>query len=80
MSDVKPAVGQVWQDIDSRIRTERDCARLVQITSIDGDKVVCQAWYDEAGSQSRTVRIKLARFKPTSSGYRFVRDESGRSS
>lgn len=72
--DITPAVGQVWQDNDPRIELDRGCVRMVQITAIEGDRAVCQAWYEEAGSLARTVRIKLSRFKPTSSGYRFVRD------
>lgn len=78
MSDVKPAVGQVWQDNDPRIQVDRGCARMVRISSIDDDgKATCEAWYEEAGSLSRTVRIKLDRFRPTSTGYRFVGDGNG---
>lgn len=73
MSDVTPAVGQVWQDNDKRFKHK---ARFVRITAIVGEKAQCESWYDEPGSQSRTVRIALKRFRPTSTGYRFVRDES----
>lgn len=77
VSDVKPAVGQIWQDNDPRLEADRRCARLVRIASVDDDgKATCQAWYEEAGSLARTVRIRLDRFRPTSTGYTFVRDDA----
>lgn len=77
-ADIMPAAGQIWQDCDPRIELDRGCVRLVRIGSVDSDgKATCEAWYDEVGAKSRTVRIKLSRFKPTSTGYRFVRDDSG---
>lgn len=72
----KPTAGQIWQDNDPRILAGRGCVRMVRISSIDDDgKATCQAWYEEAGSLARTVRIRLDRFKPTSTGYTFVRDD-----
>lgn len=77
MTDVRPAVGQVWKDNDPRIEADRGCARLLLVTAIEGDRAVCEAWYDEPGSAVRMVRIQLSRFRPTSTGYTFVRDASG---
>jgi hypothetical protein len=59
-------VGQIWQDNDPRVTP----ARFLRVTAINGDKATCEAWYDKPGSQARTVRISLARFRPTSTGYR----------
>lgn len=75
MSDVTPRVGQVWQDCDPRIELDRGCVRLVRVVRIVDNKATCEAWYDEAGAKSRTVRILLSRFRPSSSGYRFLRDD-----
>jgi hypothetical protein len=66
-------VGQVWADNDKRNRARR----YIQITAIDGDKAVCEAWYDEPSSKARTVRIRLDRFKPTSTGYQLVSEPDG---
>lgn len=75
MNDVKPAVGQVWQDNDPRVSEGYRGVRLVQIHSVDDDgKATCTAWYPECGSVERRVRIRLDRFRPTATGYRFVRD------
>lgn len=69
-----PAVGQVWQDNDPRIAYGRRGDRLVRIHDIEDGKAICQAWYTEE-SRSRTVRIRLDRFKPNSTGYRYLRTE-----
>lgn len=70
--EVRPAVGQLWQDNDKRVQP----ARFVRINAIVGEKAVCEAWYDQIGAVSRTVHISLKRFRPTSTGYRFVRDDT----
>lgn len=72
-NEITPAVGQIWADNDYRVRMVHGCDRLVRINEIDGDKAICEAWYDRVGETSRTVRIKLARFRPTSTGYRYLR-------
>ena len=68
--DTSVQVGQVWQDNDRRHGT-----RYLRIDAIDQDRAVCVAWYDEAGAKSRVVRIRLDRFKPTSTGYRLLPEE-----
>lgn len=77
-ADVK--VGQLWQDNDKRNRAPR----FVRVTSIREvvdpfkhhtyEVATCEAWYDEAGSKSRTVQIRADRFKPTTTGYRLIED------
>lgn len=75
-ASIKPSAGQIWQDCDPRIELDRGCVRLLRIISVDQDgKATCEAWYDEPGAQSRTVRIRLDRFTPTSTGYKFVRND-----
>jgi len=62
-NDLKPAVGQVWADNDPR-----SFGREVIIRSIDGDYAYVQGGL-------RNTRIKLSRFKPTRSGFRYVREQ-----
>lgn len=64
-------VGQTWQDNDKRMQRP---ARFVRVTAIDGDKAVCEAWYDQPGATSRTTRISLSRFKPNTTGYRLHKE------
>lgn len=64
--------GQTWVDNDPRTKREHGVDRYVRVTALDGDFAVCEAWYDRAGAHSRTVRIRIDRFKPTRTGYRFV--------
>jgi hypothetical protein len=76
--DVKP--GQLWLDNDKRNRAPR----FVRVTSIREitdpfkhykyEVATCEAWYDEPGSKSRTVQIRVDRFKPIATGYRLVED------
>lgn len=70
-----PAVGQVWQDNDTRVVKACMYKRLVRIVSIDGDRAACEAWYDEPRPTVRRVRIRLDRFRPNSTGYRYLRTE-----
>jgi hypothetical protein len=64
-----PAVekGQLWVDNDKRLRNPK---RFIRVMEFDQDSAVCEAWRDTPGSVSRTVRIRLLRFRPTSTGYR----------
>lgn len=77
MSDtIKVQPGQVWADNDARM-----AGRTIAVDSIDGEKAVCTVLapsYDNPhGRSGHTVRIMLRRFKPTSTGYRLIRDEHG---
>jgi hypothetical protein len=66
--EVRP--GQLWVDNDPRSKR----TRYLRVSEIEGERARCEAWYDEASSLARTVRIKLSRFRPTRSGYRLVED------
>lgn len=67
--------GQLWIDNDPRLAKDGR-KRYVRVTEVGEKHAVCQAWYDEAGSESRTVRILLSRFKPISTGYRLAADQT----
>lgn len=73
MSDIesdRPAVepGQLWIDNDKRSSR----TRYVRVSSVQNGLAVCEAWYDEAGAKSRTVRIRVDRFRPVATGYRLA--------
>jgi hypothetical protein len=75
VTDVTPAAGQIWQDNDPRVSTGYRGKRLVQVLSVDDDgKATCAAWYPDFDPAKRRVRIRLDRFRPTSTGYKFVSD------
>lgn len=80
--EVKP--GQIWADNDWR-----SAGRIVRIESVDETHATCtivanptsvQAELDKYGKvwrvdmRGKTTRIQLARFKPTSTGYRLLED------
>ena len=80
MSDVKP--GSIWADNDPR-----SAGRTLRVERIEGGKAVCTVLTNITPSKAdlqrgvlvsdrrgETTRISLARFKPTSSGYRLIRD------
>lgn len=76
MSDVIVQPGQVWADNDARCdgRTLR-VLRVEQNTRKGGPVAVCQVLTDAHGvpvAATRTVRIRLSRMRPTSTGYRFL--------
>ncbi|KMS79576.1 hypothetical protein ACH49_12175 [Streptomyces leeuwenhoekii] len=68
-----PAVGQIWQDNDPRSH-----GRQLRIVEIDGTHAVCElvvprgAGHQQAKAGRRT-RIRLDRFRPISTGYRYIR-------
>lgn len=68
-------VGQLWIDNDRRLAVDGR-KRYIRVTEVGEKHAVCQAWYDEAGSDSRTVRILLSRFRPISTGYRLAADQT----
>lgn len=59
--EVKP--DQVWQDNDPRVTYKRE----LKVVRIEGEHAFC-----EVGRGGKLVRIKVKRFRPTASGYRFV--------
>lgn len=81
MTEVKP--GSIWADND-----ERSAGRTLRVERIEDGKAVCTILTNITVTQvelergvkrlrdmrGKTTRISLARFKPTSSGYRLVED------
>lgn len=66
-----PAPGQIWQDND-----KRGYGRRVRIVAIDGTHAVCELYTPRDGGgvtrPGRRTRIRLDRFRPTSTGYRYI--------
>ncbi|MFJ3923055.1 hypothetical protein [Streptomyces sp. NPDC090022] len=65
-----PAVGQIWQDND-----KRGFGRRIRIDSIDGThaRVTEVSGRDHSPVlYGRATRIRLDRFRPTSTGYRYI--------
>ncbi|WP_030344838.1 DUF6354 family protein [Streptomyces sp. NRRL S-1022] len=67
-----PAVGQIWQDNDPR-----GYGRRVRIVGIDDthatvELVVPRGAGHNGTKPGRRTRIRLDRFKPTSTGYRHI--------
>ena len=81
MPDVNP--GQIWADNDPR-----SAGRTLRVDRIEGGKAVCTTLTNVDSTQwridrddrtardmrGRTTRISLARFRPTSTGYRPMED------
>jgi len=71
--------GQVWADCDPRA-----VGRTIRVDSIGGDVMdptaVCTVLTDRDSAVSptvgRAVRIRVRRFRPNSTGYRLVKEES----
>ena len=57
-------VGQVWQDVDDRMN-----GRRIKVVRLEGRHAIC----DVIGTERQT-KIRLDRFKTTSTGYRLVED------
>jgi hypothetical protein len=70
-------VGQIWQDNDGRYQTWEPVYKRVE--KIEGEYAYCQSYKQSnfCGQPFEIttvkVRIKLSRFKPTNTGYRFVK-------
>lgn len=60
-------VGQIWQDWDIR---SRSTGRRLKVIEIVGDRALVQ---HPSGLGAKT-KIKLNRFKPTSTGYKLIQD------
>ncbi|HEY3510507.1 MAG TPA: DUF6354 family protein [Kribbella sp.] len=75
MSEQRVESGQLW--IDNDLRNSRG-TRYVMVTSVGDTHAVCESWYEHGGGHSRTVRIRLDRFRPTSTGYRRAHPEESR--
>jgi len=71
-----PAVGQIWQDND-----KRGYGRRIRIVEIDGAYAVVELVTPRrvghsAAKPGRQTRIRLDRFRPTSTGYRYITTET----
>lgn len=83
METIEVKVGSVWADNDPRV-----AGRTIRVDRIEGEYAYCTiltndddtqrsidnppAWWRGRDNRGRPTRIKLARFKPTSTGYRHV--------
>lgn len=67
-----PAVGQIWQDNDPR-----GPRRRVRIVEIDATHAVVVVHASDGNAKpGRRTRIRLDRFRPISTGYRYVGEAS----
>jgi hypothetical protein len=70
------AAGQVWADNDAR-----SAGRTLRVDKVIGEHAWCMVLTDmeqrATGAKTtvgKSTRIKLSRFRPTSTGYRYLRD------
>lgn len=75
-TDIQVKPGQIWADNDKRSK-----GRHIRIVAMNGSRaLVEQVAYNERDGIAaalpgvRQTRIRLDRFRPTSSGYRLVQD------
>lgn len=66
---IEVKVGQVWEDWDIRHRDAPGRRRIKVIEIKDGKAIV-----QHPSGQGTKTRIRLDRFKPTSTGYKLVED------
>jgi hypothetical protein len=70
-------IGQVWQDNDPRLVARYgkfgDHIRLLEVTEIEHNYAFARVTIDGV-IQPRKTKIRLDRFKPTSTGYRLIKD------
>ena len=70
-------VGQIWADNDSRYQRWEPIYKRVE--KIEGEYAYCQSYKQSnfCGQPyeitTAKVKIKLSRFKPTNTGYRFIK-------
>lgn len=66
-----PAIGQIWQDNDPR-----GYGRKVRIVEVGDTHAVVELYTPRDGGgvirPGRRTRIRLNRFRPTSTGYRYI--------
>ncbi|MGW0033629.1 hypothetical protein ACWDXD_27930 [Streptomyces sp. NPDC003314] len=67
----RPAVGQIWQDNDPRSYGRK--VRIVELTDTHAVVELHQPRHPVSSAKpGRRTRIRLDRFRPTSTGYRYV--------
>ena len=70
-----PAVGQIWQDNDPRGYGRR--IRIVEVGETHAIVELHQPRQPVSSARTRRrTRIRLDRFRPTSTGYRYLAQES----
>lgn len=65
-----PAVGQRWADNDKRFKKDKREVVIRNITGVVRPRAECDVYNN--GVKSRSTVIRLDRFKPTATGYRYV--------
>lgn len=69
-----PAPGQIWQDNDPRSYGRK--VRIIEITDTQAVVELHQPRQPVSSAKpGRRTRIRLDRFKPTSTGYRYLNDD-----
>jgi hypothetical protein len=72
-----PAIGQIWQDNDPRSYSRK--VRIVEITDTHAVVELHQPRLPVSSAKpGRRTRIRLDRFRPTSTGYRYIGEEPPR--
>lgn len=67
----QPAVGQIWEDNDPRAYSRK--VRIVELADTHAVVELHQPRRPVSSAKpGRRTRIRLDRFKPTSTGYRFI--------
>ena len=69
----RPAVGQIWQDNDPRGSGRR--IRIVEVGETHATVELHQPRSTSSARPGRRTRIHLDRFRPTSTGYRYLAEE-----
>ncbi|MGW0920145.1 hypothetical protein ACWD3J_14145 [Streptomyces sp. NPDC002755] len=66
-----PAIGQIWQDNDPR-----SYGRRIRIVALTATHAICEEpprpGRNGHAKPGRRTRIRLDRFRPTSTGYRYI--------
>jgi hypothetical protein len=66
-----PAIGQIWQDNDPRSYSRK--VRIVELTDTHAVVELHQPRLPVSSAKpGRRTRIRLDRFRPTSTGYRYI--------
>lgn len=68
MEKIEVKVGQTWEDNDPRSKAQGILPRRIKVLEISDGKALCQ----HPSGLGRKTKIRLDRFRPTASGYKFV--------
>jgi len=72
--EIEVEVGQVWTDNDRR---RADNPRLIKVVRLPGDGTALVTASKDGGItfRGRWTSVRLDRFRPNSTGYRFIRKD-----